>query len=436
MARYAREALRRIEHQPTEQLDELRKALSKALGLHFTDEQGEHFFRSSLVQTLFYGLFSAWVVFSRGDAGDEEFSWRAAGDYLRLPVMRELFERIAVGNQLEMLDIRKPLEWAEATLRRTQWEPFTAAFAHGDAVNYFYEPFLEAYDPTLREQLGVWYTPREIITYQVARVDRLLREELHVPLGLADSRVVVLDPATGTGGYLLEVLRVIDQTLHASGAEAMRAIQLREAATRRVFGFEILPAPFVVAHLQIATLLAERDATLGDKQRAGVYLTNSLTGWNIEEAKQLVLPEYPALKHEAESAAEVKQRAKILVVLGNPPYRGQAGVAEDEEKDLIAPYYVGLKERFDVQPRGINDLYVRFFRLAERQIAETTGRGIISFISNNAWLDSLSLPVMRERLLTAFDRIWIDNLNGGGMFHGSRGPDGKPDRSAFEYVGR
>ncbi len=133
------------------------------------------------------------------------------------------------------------------------------------------------------------------------------------------------------------------------------------------------------------------------------------------------MPEYPALKHEAESAAEVKQRAKILVVLGNPPYRGQAGVAEDEEKDLIAPYYVGLKERFDVQPRGINDLYVRFFRLAERQIAETTGRGIISFISNNAWLDSLSLPVMRERLLTAFDRIWIDNLNGGGMFHWQRG---------------
>lgn len=435
LARYAREALRRLEHQPAEQLAALRDALSRALGLHFTDEQGEHFFRSSLVQTLFYGLFSAWVVFSRDDSGGEEFRWHAAGDYLRLPVMRELFERIAIANQLEMLDIRKPLEWAEATLRRTQWEPFAASFAHGDAVNYFYEPFLEAYDPTLREQLGVWYTPREIITYQVARVDRLLREELHLPLGLADSRVVVLDPATGTGGYLLEVLRVIDQTLRASGAESMRAIQLRNAATQRVFGFEILPAPFVVAHLQIATLLAERDASLGDKQRAGIYLTNSLTGWNIEEAKQLVLPEYPALKHEAESAAEVKQRAKILVILGNPPYRGQAGVAEDEEKDLIAPYYIGLKERFDVQPRGINDLYVRFFRLAERQIAETTGRGIISFISNNAWLDSLSLPVMREQLLTAFDRIWIDNLNGGGMFHGSRGPDGKPDRSAFEYVG-
>lgn len=435
LARYAREALRRLEHQPTEQLDALRVALSRALGLHFTDEQGIHFFRSSLVQTLFYGLFSAWVVFSRDDPGGEEFYWRAAGDYLRLPVMRELFERIAIGNQLEMLDIRKPLEWAEATLRRTEWEPFAASFAHGDAVNYFYEPFLEAYDPTLREQLGVWYTPREIITYQVARVDRLLREELHLPLGLADSRVVVLDPATGTGGYLLEVLRVIDQTLSVSGAEAMRALQLREAATQRVFGFEILPAPFVVAHLQIATLLAEHGASLGEKQRAGVYLTNSLTGWNIEEAKQLVLPEYPALKHEAESAAEVKQRAKILVVLGNPPYRGQAGVAEDEEKDLIAPYYVGLKERFDVQARGINDLYVRFFRLAERQIAETTGRGIVSLISNNAWLDSLSLPVMRERLLNEFDSVWIDNLHGNRIIS-ERTPNGNSCETIFSVRGQ
>ncbi|MGH2517110.1 MAG: type ISP restriction/modification enzyme, partial [Ktedonobacterales bacterium] len=187
LARYAREALRRLAIQPAASLDPLRRALSEALGLHFTDEQGEHFFRSSLVQTLFYGLFSAWAVWSRANpnADPTGFRWREAGDYLSLPVMRELFEHIAIPSQLESLDIRKPLEWAEATLRRTTWERFAAAFGAGDAVNYFYEPFLEAYDPTLREQLGVWYTPREIITYQVARVDRLLRDELGIPAGLA-----------------------------------------------------------------------------------------------------------------------------------------------------------------------------------------------------------------------------------------------------------
>lgn len=436
LARYAREALRRLAQQPTQHLEFLRVALSEALGLHFTDEEGEHFFRSSLVQTLFYGLFSAWVVWNRNYAGRDEFRWREAGDYLSLPVMRELFERIAIPSQLEMLDIRKPIEWAEATLRRTSWDTFAANFDQGDAVNYFYEPFLEAYDPQLREQLGVWYTPREIIHYQVARVDRLLREELHIPLGLADEQVIVLDPATGTGGYVLEVLRTIDATLEEQGMGAMRGMGLRDAATKRIFGFEILPAPFIVAHLQIATLLADRGARLTPKQRAGVYLTNSLIGWKKEKVKQLVLSEFPALKKEAEAAASVKHDTKILVVLGNPPYRGPAGVAEEEEHDLIAPYYVDLWERFGVQPRGLNDLYIRFYRLAERQIAETTGRGIISYITNNSWLDGLSHPVMREHMLKAFDRIWIDNLNGGGLFKGSRGPDGKPDRSIFEYTGR
>lgn len=437
LARYAREALRRLERQPSTTLAPLRAALSEALGLHFNEEEGEHFFRSSLVQTFFYGLFSAWVVWSRNNPGAEPegVRWREAGDYLSLPVMRELFERIAIPGQLEMLDIRKPLEWAEATLRRTGWAAFESAFEQGDAVNYFYEPFLEAYDPELREQLGVWYTPREIIRYQVARVDRLLREELQIADGLADERVVVLDPATGTGGYVLEVFRVIDEILQARGAGAMRGIELRNAATKRVFGFEILPAPFVVAHLQVATLLADRGATLGKEQRVGIYLTNSLTGWKGEEIKQLVLPEYPALASEAEAATKVKQGARIIVVLGNPPYRGQAGVAEDEESDLIAPYYIGLTERFDVQAQGLNDLYVRFLRLAERQIAETTGLGIVSFITNSSWLDGLSHPIMREHMLTAFEHIWIDNLHGGGRFKGSRGPDGKPDRSVFEYVG-
>jgi Type ISP C-terminal specificity domain/N-6 DNA Methylase len=434
LARYAREALRRLEHQSAEALAPLRLALSKVLGLHFTDEVGEHFFRSSLVQTLFYGLFSAWVVWNRNSTIDDQFRWREAGDYLSLPIMRELFERIAIPSQLEMLDIRRPLEWAEATLRRTSWEKFSASFS-GDAVNYFYEPFLEAFDPGLREQLGVWYTPREIIRYQVARVDQLLREELNIPTGLADERVIVLDPAVGTGGYLLEVLRVINTSLIESGMGAMRGIELRNAAIKRIFGFEILPAPFVVAHMQVATLLADQGIPLEAQQRVGIYLTNSLTGWDIEEVEQLAMPDFPALNNEAEAASKVKHEAKILVILGNPPYRGPAGVAEEEEHALLAPYYVGLNERFNIQARGINDLYVRFFRLAERQIAETTGRGIISYISNSSWLKGLSHPIMRERMLTTFNQIWIDNLNGGGLFRGSRGPDGKPDRSIFEYVG-
>lgn len=115
LARYAREALRRMEAQPAGNLDPLKQAMSEALGMHFTGEDGEHFFRSSLVQTLFYGLFSAWVVWNQQGAPDR-FWWREAGDYLSLPIVRELFERIAIGHQLDALDMRKPIEWAEALL--------------------------------------------------------------------------------------------------------------------------------------------------------------------------------------------------------------------------------------------------------------------------------------------------------------------------------
>ncbi|HET9110415.1 MAG TPA: N-6 DNA methylase, partial [Ktedonobacterales bacterium] len=365
LARYARNALRRLETQDASALAPLRSALADALGLHFTDEHGEHFFRSSLVQTLFYGLFSAWVVWNRQGApgGEAAFRWKDAGDYLSLPVLRELFESVARPGQLLDLDLSQPLEWAEATLRHASWAGFSAGFDESDAVNYFYEPFLEAYDPDLRDQLGVWYTPREIIRYQVARVDQLLREELGKPLGLADSDVLVLDPATGTGGYPLEVLRVIDATLRKQGVGATRAMQLRRAATRRVFGFEILPAPFVVAHLQLATLLASLGAPLEPNERAGVYLTNALTGWKQADAEQGHFAGFPKLKGEVEAATEVKRSASILVVLGNPPYNGFAGVAEAEEGELIKPYMDGLYERFGIQARWLNDLYVRFFRL-------------------------------------------------------------------------
>jgi len=158
---------------------------------------------------------------------------------------------------------------------------FFGRFEDEHAVQYFYEPFLEAYDPELRKALGVWYTPPEIVKYQVARVDRVLREELDLPDGLADPNVIVLDPCCGTGAYLVEVLRQIARDLREKRDDAMVGHEVKQAALKRVFGFEIMPAPFVVAHLQIALLLQEIALPLSESagERAGVYLTNSLTGW-------------------------------------------------------------------------------------------------------------------------------------------------------------
>ena len=159
---------------------------------------------------------------------------------------------------------------------------FFKRFQEEHAVQYFYEPFLEAFDPALRKEMGVWYTPPEVVKYMVARVDTALKEELGIADGLADPRVLVLDPCCGTGAYLVEVLEHIARSLAARGEDALLAEELKRAATERVFGFEILPAPFVVAHLQLGLTL-QRHGALGemdpDARRVGVFLTNALTGW-------------------------------------------------------------------------------------------------------------------------------------------------------------
>ena len=307
------------------------------------------------------------------------------------------------------------------------------SFDEGHAVQYFYEPFLHAFDPELRKELGVWYTPDEIVRYQVERVDAVLRSELGLADGLADPRVVVLDPCCGTGAYLRAVLRRIRATLHEKGGDALVAHDLKKAAMERIFDFEILPAPFVIAHLQLALELETLGAPLSDRsdppERAGVYLTNALTGWEPpkEKPKQIA---FPGFDDERDAAGKVKQEKPILVILGNPPYNGYAGVAVAEERDLSTAYR-STKRAPAPQGQGLNDLYVRFFRMADRRIVEKGGKGVICFISNYSWLDGLSFTGMRERYLEVFDRIDIDCLNGDKYKTGKLTPEGEPDPSIF-----
>jgi hypothetical protein len=430
LARYAREALRRLEQQPTDALEGLRKTLGNALGLHFNDSEGEHFFRSSLVQTLFYGLFSAWVTYQRQDTKSESFDWAKASDYLGLPLLAELFDAIARPQQLRRLTVREPLEWAAGALNRTVWENFEWAFRHGEAINYFYEPFLEAFDPELRKQLGVWYTPPEVVKYMVARVDVALREELGIEDGLADPRVVVLDPCCGTGAYPVEVLRFIAQRLQEKGDDALIGAKVKQAATSRVFGFEIMPAPFVISHLQIGMLLAELNSPLSEDQRAGIYLTNALTGWE-EMWTTETLPGFPSLQDESQAARRIKRDQRILVVIGNPPYSAFAGTSPEEENGLVELYKTGLGAEWNIKKYNLDDLYIRFFRVAERRITEMTGKGIVCYISNFSYTSDKSFVVMRKRFATEFDRIWIDSLNGNSRRNGKLTPDGKPDPSIF-----
>ncbi len=450
LASYARTARLRLEHRDLPALDQLRQQLEEALGLKFEGERGDHFFRSTLVQTLFYGMFASWVLWTRELASTEagrsgRFEWETASATLHVPMVSELFYQFSNPGKLRDLHIAEVLEWAEEVLNRVDRDEFFRRFAEDHAVQYFYEPFLEAFDPQLRKELGVWYTPDEVVKYMVARVDWALREELGIADGLADPSVYVLDPCCGTGAYLVEVLRKIDATLTAKGADALTRHDVKRAAMERVIGFEIMPAPFVIAHLQLGLLLAELGVPLSsssaEHERAAVYLTNALTGWSNEVAppkhprvhadqmhSTLLLSEFA---EEKDAANQVKREAPILVVLGNPPYNSYAGTSPAEEEGLVEPYKKGLVREWGIKKFNLDDLYIRFFRLAERCIAERGGKGVVCYISNFSWLGDASFVVMRERLLSEFDAFYLDNLNGDSRETGKLTPEGEPDPSVF-----
>ena len=431
LASYARDGLARVERSgDTPSLTSLRSALEESLGVKFEGDRGAAFFRSTLVQTLFYGVFSAWVLWSRQrPAPTGAFNWHDAVWHLRAPVLRALLQQLSDPGRLQPLGLLEVLDWTATALNRVERDAFFAKFGEGEAVPYFYEPFLQAFDPDLREQLGVWYTPAEVVRYMVARADKALKDDLGIPDGLAGENVYVLDPCCGTGAYLAEVLRRIAANLESMGLGALTGARVKQAATQRVFGFEIMPAPFVVAHLQVGLTMQELDAPLSEDgdDRAGVFLTNALTGW--EPTVQKPLP-FPELEEERERAERVKQETPVLVILGNPPYNGFAGMAVDEERELSQAYRTTKQVRRP-EGQGLNDLYVRFFRMAGRRIAEKTGQGVVCFISNYSWLDGLSFTGMRERYLEAFDAIRIDCLNGDKYKTGKTTPEGAPDPSIF-----
>ncbi|WP_230628513.1 type ISP restriction/modification enzyme [Sphingomonas sp. Leaf37] len=423
----------------------------QALGLSFElgDPKGDRFFRGSLIQTAFYSLFAAWILWERDTSRAlGPFSISEAERHLHIPFLQELFHDLRSPRYLRQLDLATHLERAVATLNRVDLALFKErmTFPTTDdqsptvaAITYFYEPFLEAFDPELRDELGVWYTPPEIVRYQVRRVHHLLKSELNIARGLADNQVVVLDPCCGTGAYLLEVARCIAEELRLTGNQTTVGLELKQALTRRIIGFELLTAPFAVAQLQLYILLAELGVPPAADERLSVFLTNALTGWSDSRDVKITFPE---MRDEFDASQAIKQDTRVIVVIGNPPYDAFAGVAQAEEADLVASYKGAtlvdkidrktgnvvrdrlgfvekrqrgngrLYEEFGVKRQLLNDLYVRFFRLAEERIGVTADRGVVSFISNANWLTGRSHPIMRQSLLTSFDEVWIDNLNG------------------------
>lgn len=449
-------------------LDDYRQALGLAFDVD--DEKGARFFRSSLVQSVFYALFAAWILWDKKAKASDAFEIDDAHTFLPIPFLNALLHDIRHPSRMKHLGLEPHLVRAIDTLNRVDRPLFrgrmTFPTIDGEtsiaAITYFYEPFLEAFDPKLRQELGVWYTPPEIVRYQVRRVHYLLKTELARPRGLADTEVVVLDPCCGTGAYLLEVARCIAEELIAEGDPDTVGLELTTAFQERVIGFEILTAPFAIAQLQLYLLLEQLGAKPDPERRLAVFLTNALSGWHDSGDIKLNFPE---MREEFDASQKVKREARIIVVLGNPPYDAFAGVAQAEEAELVA-HYKGIElvvqktkdgavkvdafgrplmkqrgssrlyEEFGVRKQLLDDLYVRFLRLAEERIGIAADYGVVSFISNSSYLTGRSHPLMRHSLLSSFHAVWIDNLNGDKYRTGKIIPRGLPgagtrDDSAF-----
>ncbi len=381
-------------------------------------------------QTIVYALFAA----RYHDQNLDTFSRQEAAELIPQsnPFLRKLFQRIGVYD----LDTR--VAWIiddlvgvfGATDVRTLLDTEKST-AH-DPIMLFYEDFLTAYDPARRKARGVYYTPSPVVAFIVRAVDELLQREFGLRDGLADRstvlnakanpvhRLQILDPATGTGTFLAEVVRTIYRKF--AGQQGVWNDYVRDHLLPRLHGYEILMAPYAMAHLNLEYVFRETGATnLGDA-RYGIYLTNTL-----EEEHPETGGLFP-IDTEARAANALKRNMRVMVMLGNPPYNMSSSNKGKWIEDLMLTYKADLNEK-NIKP--LSDDYIKFIRYAQYQIEERTQEGIVAFITNNSFLDGIIHRQMRKELLRVFDAIYIVNLHGNNRIK-EKTPEGGKDENVFD----
>ena len=370
-------------------------------------------FADMYAQTLAYGLFAARCTLPNAT----HFSRHTAVEALPRsnPFLIQLFYHVA-SPTLET-NVIYILDNIAALLRNVPTEMLRTAFAVRthleDPVIHFYETFLAEYDPQRRVDRGVYYTPPQVISYIVRSVDSLLKTELNRPDGLADDNTLILDPATGTGGFLLTVLDHIREYIKETYGTGEWTQYINAQLVRRIFGFELLVAPYTIAHLKLSLSLQAQGWRADERLR--IYLTNTL---EQPQEMQESLPFAEFISDEANAALSVKRDEPILVILGNPPYRRHSANPDRENGSLT---FIGnLIEDYmqvDSAPldkanlKALQDDYVKFIRWAQWRI-DKNGEGIVGYIVNNNFLDASTARGMRQSLLNSFNTIYLFNLHG------------------------
>ena len=390
-------------------------------------------FADMYAQTLSYGLFAARCTLPNAT----NFSRDTAAHALPQsnPFLRRLFYQVASptleANVTYILnDIATLLRNVPTEMLRTS---FTPRDHPEDPVIHFYETFLAEYDPQRRVDRGVYYTPPQVISYIVRSVDSLLKTELNRPRGLADDNTLILDPATGTGGFLLSVLDHIRDYVTTTDGTGFWNQYVNVQLVKRIYGFELLVAPYTIAHLKLSLFLQAHGWQ--DNERLRIYLTNTL-----ELPAEMVdtQPFAPFISDEANEALSVKRDKPILVILGNPPYpEDSANPSRDSHGELT---FIGRLiedyKQIDGEPiegtnvKALQSDYMKFTRWAQWRI-DRNGEGVLGYIVNNSFLDGGMFRGMRYSLFNSFNTIYILNLHGSSRKQEAV-PEGEKDENVFD----
>jgi predicted helicase len=415
----------------------------KQILIHDITPQG---FADVYAQTIAYGMFAARLH----DPTLPTFSRQEAAELIPKsnPFLRKLFGYIAGP------DIDDRIKWIVDSLvdifLACNVEEILKNYGKStkmeDPIIHFYETFLSEYDPKLRKARGVWYTPQPVVNFIVRAVDDILKTEFDLPQGLADTsktkikvnvqgkkveqevhKVQILDPATGTGTFLAEVVKHIHKKFQ--GQQGIWSNYVETHLLPRLNGFELLMASYAMAHLKLDLLLTETGYKPTTNQRFRVYLTNSLEEHHQDTGTLFA----NWLSTEANEANHIKRDTPVMCIIGNPPYSGESANQGDWITKLMEDYKKepGGKEKLKEQnSKWINDDYVKFLRYGQHFI-EKNGSGVLAFINPHGFLDNPTFRGMRWNLLKTYDKIYTIDLHGNAKKK-ETAPDGSADVNVFD----
>ena len=427
------ELFRQDEHSDSNEQDILLE-LFKAFKINIFAELTISEFADAFSQMITFGLYLAGL-----NADCQLITIKNAKDFIpsNFQLIKELYKFFEVLEKDEyketkwiideILSIINNIEWFELKQNLS----FTKINKDSDDIEtdpyiYFYETFLATYDYALRKSKGVYYTPPQVVNFIVRTIDEILNDTFKLPNGFAErNKVTVLDFATGTGTFLLEVFKIVLENIPKASKEK-RKIIIKDHILQNLYGFEYLIAPYTIAHLKLSQFLKENGYEFENKDRLQVYLTNTLEPVD----KQIRVPFMPQLSKETQSAQEIKDKP-ILVIMGNPPYSGNSKNNGKWIKNEIKNYLqVDGKPLGERNPKTLQDDYVKFIRFAQNKM-DKVEQGVVGIVTNHSFLDNPTFRGMRQSLMNTYDQMYFIDLHGNAKKK-EKSPDGNKDQNVFD----